>query len=713
MNEVKRQNPSETRLRSAAIALIAVVVTSGTWVVGWLPAMERATGDIILRASNAGRGDREQVVAVLIDDRAVDLYGELPWHRGILADLISELKESGAHGMVIDLLLGSPSQDEADVSLSSALEDIPKVLAAAFDRNGRWILPPEAFGGAFEAAHAYGEVGPDGVVRSFAATKQSHGLSLPALSLAAARFRRPELVIEIGGEIRPDFRPAPQDLPVVSAAAVLDGSYDPALIADRIVFVGIAATGAGDQFVVPTGPRHQPVPGVLAHASACVSILRGRLLRVPPLAWSIVAAFVIAYGIQWIRDRRGIFDFGAFAVVAIGVAAIAYLSVRYGLLLIPVTSLLASAVVSALLRETSESWIARRESGRLLSAVLDHVGASPSTVPATAAGRLDALYRLQDRILEEDATRKALLDQMNEGVVVWDEHGEAVLVNPAARRLWSGEPKYAEILAGRSATEPFTVGRGSREIAVGITDLGRGHLAILRDVTAERALERRRREMQRLVSHELKTPLSSIAGFGESLERYELDGDEQRRVARLIRNEAQRLQEMVTAFLDLERLGGGHWEGAAKTVDLGHHVDSRLNVLESAARRKKITIRRSISDNCRTRVVPDLLDRVVDNLVGNAIKYSEEGETIEIEVLRADDEVELTVRDHGPGIADDQQERIFDRFFRIPGSSSTGAGLGLALAREVVGWHGGCITIDSEIGVGSAFSVRLPAVREE
>jgi two-component system phosphate regulon sensor histidine kinase PhoR len=302
---------------------------------------------------------------------------------------------------------------------------------------------------------------------------------------------------------------------------------------------------------------------------------------------------------------------------------------------------------------------------------------------------------------------------MNEGVVVWDEHGGAVLINPAARRLWSGEPEYAQIMAGRSAADPITVSRGSREIAVGITDLGRGHLAILRDVTAERALERRRREMQRLVSHELKTPLSSIAGFGESLERYELDGDEQRRVATLIRNEAQRLEEMVSVFLDLERLGGGHWEGAAETIDLGRHVDSRLDVLESAARSKNITIRRSISDNCETRAVPDLLDRVVDNLVGNAIKYSADDETIEIEVLQSGDEVELQVRDHGPGIADEQKERIFDRFFRIPGSGSTGAGLGLALVQEVVDWHGGCITFNSEIGVGTAFSVKLPAIREE
>ncbi|MEJ2582406.1 MAG: HAMP domain-containing sensor histidine kinase, partial [Acidobacteriota bacterium] len=186
----------------------------------------------------------------------------------------------------------------------------------------------------------------------------------------------------------------------------------------------------------------------------------------------------------------------------------------------------------------------------------------------------------------------------------------------AAKRLWDGPFDIDQVSPTQEVAGPLAVERGSRQIAVTLTDLGRGHLAILRDITAERTLEQKRREMQRLVSHELKTPLSSIAGFGENLERYDLDGEEQRRVASLIRGEAQRLQEMVTVFLDLERLGGGHWDGATETVDLGHLVNSRLEVLEAAAASKDVGIARSLADGCRVRAVPSLLDRVVDNLVG-------------------------------------------------------------------------------------------------
>jgi signal transduction histidine kinase len=706
------QRRSGSLLSSAILAAVAIVLTGAAWMVGWLPPMERTTGDLLLRASTSDDDRGLRVVAILIDDEAVRRFGPLPWPRDRLAHLVAPIRASGACGIAIDLILAESTDPGADRALARALAGIPVAIAAAFDREGSWLLPIGVLGGAAKAAHAYGEVGPDGVVRTIAATKQAHGLSLPALSLAAARLLKPGLAIEPGAALRPEFRPSPQRVPSISAVAVLDAVFDPSEIVGRVVFVGIAVTGAGDQFIVPTGPRHAPVPGVLAHASATISIVRGRLLRVPGWGWSLTAALFLSFGVQLVRDNRGAFDLAAFSALNAGIVLLAMIAIRFGLLLIPVTSLLTVAVVSALLRETAESRSARRESGRLLKAVLDHVGATSSTVPRTAAGRLDALRRLQARVLEEDATRRALLSDMDEGVVLWDQHGKIVLANPSAERLWSGLPELTEVERTPEATDPVVVTRGSRDLAVGVTDLGRGHLAILRDVTAERTLEKRRQEMQRLVSHELKTPLASIAGFGENLERYELSADEQRRVASLIRGEAQRLQEMVTVFLDLEQLGGGGWEGAAEVIDLGQHVAARLEVLDAAAGARRITITPSIDDGCLVRVVPALLDRVVDNLVGNAVKYTHLGDNIEVEVRRSADKIHLVVRDHGPGIPVDAQARVFERFYRIPGTKNPGAGLGLALVKEVVDWHGGCITIESEIGSGSALTVSLPAVEE-
>ncbi len=701
---------------STTLAVTATALTGVLWVVGWLPAVDRVSGDLLLRTSSRRTAPAAPVAVILIDDTAIARFGPLPWPRDRLARVVAAVDSARARATAVDLILAEPGTPDGDAALARALRASPVVLAAAIANDGNWLLPLDDFGGLEAAAHAFGEVGPDGVVRSIAATKQAGDLSLPALSLAAARLLRPDLPIAPGAEIRPEFRPAPQDLTVFGAATALAGELPSDEISGRLVFIGISATGAGDQFVVPTGPRHAPVAGVLAHASAAASILEGRLLHRLAPVWSLATAFVLAFGVQLLRDRRGAFDLSRFSLLIAGVCVVAILSLWSGLVLVPVAALLTAMVISALLREAVESRLAHRETGRLLQAILAHSDASPAgPVPRTARARLDLIRMVQRKVLAEDATRQALLAGMTEGVVLWGPEGNVLESNPAAERLWGHVPAVEEVTGGKGRTDGDADQhrRGPYELSVVVTELGANRLAITRDVTAERTLERRRRDMQRLVSHELKTPLASIAGFGETLERYQLSGDELSRVASMIRGEALRLQDMVTVFLDLERLGAGHWDGEAGPIDIGALVKARLEVLEAAAGARGLSVVSELADGGRITGVPALIDRVVDNLVGNAIKYSRQGDQIEVEVRRDEDRAILTVRDHGPGIPKEALGRIFDRFYRVPGSGGTGAGLGLALVKEVVDWHGGCMTIESEPGVGSTFSVSLPVAQED
>ena len=698
------------------LAFSAMAVVAAMWLTGWLPAVERSTGGLLLRKPSFRSPPEAPIAAVLIDDNAVAQSGALPWPRDHLARLVTTVDNLGARAVIFDLILSEPAEAAGDLALADALAEIPHVLGAALGDGDRWLLPLEFFGGADAAAHVYGEVGPDGVVRTIAATKQTGGLSLPALSLAAARLLRPQIPVPAGVELRPEFRPPPQDIPRFSASAVLDGELPENSIRDRIVFFGISATGAGDQFVVPTGPRHAPIPGVLAHASAAASILSNRLIHRPGSGWTAVAAFVLALAVQALRRRRGAFDLGRFSILVAGLGIIAVVALPLGLILVPLATLLTVVVVSALLREAVESRAAHRESGRLLHSLLEHIGArsTDDRVPQTASRRLEALQRLQEGVLREDATRRALLAGMAEGVALWGADGELLEVNPAAEKLWGGLPRLGEIEA---VLDPAT-GEGAlrwagRELSLQTSPLEGGLLAIIRDVTAEHELERRRREMQRLVSHELKTPLASISGFGETLERYELTGDEQRRVASLIRGEAGRLQEMVTVFLDLERLGAGHWEGETEIIDFGELVRGRLEILAAAAKARAQSLTPSVADRCRVRGVPALLERVVDNLVGNAIKYSVDGDAIEVVVQAKGGRIIFEVSDHGPGIPADEIPRLTERFYRIACGTESGSGLGLALVDEIATWHGGCIDIESETGAGSTFTVELPAAGED
>jgi signal transduction histidine kinase len=702
-------------LSAIALALIAMAVVAALGLTGWLPAVERSTGDLLLRTPSLRSRPEPPIVAILIDDSAVAQRGVLPWPRERLARLVATVDDLGARAVIFDLILSEPAEATGDLAFADALAEIPHVLGAALSDGGRWLLPLDIFGGADAASHVYGEVGPDGVVRTIAATKQADGLSLPALSLAAARLLRPQIPVPAGVELRPEFQPPPQDIPTFSASPVLDRELPEDIVRDRIVFVGVSATGAGDQFVVPTGPRHAPVPGVLAHASAAASILSGRLIRRPGTVWTAIAAFVLALAVQWLRSRRGSFDLGRFVILVTGLGIIAAVALQVALVLIPLATLLAVVVVSALLREAVESRAARLESGRLLQSLLEHIGVrSANRVPQTASRRLEALQHLQEGVLREDATRRALLAGMEEGVALWGADGELLEVNPAAEKLWGELPRLREIEAVRDeSTGEGAVKRAGRELSLHTSPLEGGLLAIIRDVTAESELDRRRRDMQRLVSHELRTPLASISGFGETLERYELTGQEQRRVASLIRGEAGRLQEMVTVFLDLERLGAGHWEGDTEIVDFSELVRRRLEILAAAADARGQSFAPSLADGCLVRGVQALLDRVVDNLLGNAIKYSVDGDSIEVVVRADNDRIVFSVSDHGPGIPADEIPRLSERFYRIAGATESGSGLGLALVDEIATWHGGCIYIESEIGSGSTFTVELPTAGED
>ncbi len=693
------------------LALVATAVFAALWFVGWLPAVERSVGDLLLRVPWVLSTGEPPVAAVLIDDEAVAKYGSLPWPRGMLARLVRALEERGARGVVLDIILSEPSDAADDQALSDALAGTEAILAAAIDSRGAWLMPLEEFGGAGEAAHVFGEIGPDGVVRTIATTKQAKGVALPALSVAAARILRPEWAVPVATELRPAFRPSPTSIDRCGAAAVLSGAFNPDDVKGRVVFLGVSATGSGDQFVVPTGPAHAPVPGVLAHASAAASILEDRLLHVPGTSWTLLAALLLAFAVQVLRSRRQALDPVALAALlaALGLVAVAVL--QLGHVLLPVAGLGAVIVISALLREAAESQAARRESGRLLQSLLVHLGARPETAPRSANRSLQAIRNLQERVLQEDATRQALLAGMEEGVVLWGHDGTLLEANAAAHRLWGGPLQLDDVLGTTAEAGDHELRRKGLDLALHLSDVEAGRLCLIRDISAERDLERRRHEMQRLVSHELKTPLASISGLGEALERYQVTGEELRHIAALIRGEAGRLHEMVTVFLDLERLGAGQWEGTAETVDLSELVRRRVEVLGAAAESSGKNLVTHIDQGCHVRGVATLLERVVDNLVGNAIKYSFANADIEVAVRCAAETAGVEVGDQGPGIAPEALPRVFERFYRAPGAEGTGAGLGLALVKEVVDWHGGCIEVDSEVGVGSRFVVTLPAAK--
>jgi signal transduction histidine kinase len=226
------------------------------------------------------------------------------------------------------------------------------------------------------------------------------------------------------------------------------------------------------------------------------------------------------------------------------------------------------------------------------------------------------------------------------------------------------------------------------------------------------------REFVANVSHELKTPLTSVQGFSQAI----LDGtastpEQQKQAAQVIFSESERMHRMVLDLLDLARLDAGIADLKRAPVDLAALLNSVAERFEPQARRAGIALEIHGTNLPALTGDGDRLAQVFNNLIDNALKFTPAGGKVSVYAVSVGDAVEVTVQDTGAGIPPEAQPRIFDRFYQADvsrqGGQKHGAGLGLAIVREIIRAHGGKISVRSVVGQGSEFVVRLPLVNPD
>ena len=229
-----------------------------------------------------------------------------------------------------------------------------------------------------------------------------------------------------------------------------------------------------------------------------------------------------------------------------------------------------------------------------------------------------------------------------------------------------------------------------------------------------RESERGKTELVSIVSHELRTPLASVLGFTALLLKREFDAPTRRHYLGIVDAQARRLAALLEDFLDVQRIEHEGVDLASEKVDLARLLDEQVQLYAAQSPKHRLAV--ELAERPLTvRGDPGRLAQVVGNLLSNAIKYSPDGGTVQLVAARSDNGVRIAVRDEGLGIPEEQQSRIFTKFFRGDAGATgiTGTGLGLAVSREIVEAHGGTIGFDSDPGEGTTFWLELPGTNGE
>lgn len=333
--------------------------------------------------------------------------------------------------------------------------------------------------------------------------------------------------------------------------------------------------------------------------------------------------------------------------------------------------------------------------------------------------RLQALEGERDEL-------QALIDWIGEAVVALSGDGKVLRTNRAAVNLL-GIPKPVpgahlgdlithpglRALLEESVVSPF-LGRdfalGDRRLSVSARSVdGGGAVVTFLDVTEIRRLETVRRDFVANVSHELKTPLTSVRGFAETLLEDDPPEELRRTFLSSIRANTLRLQDLVDDFLDLSRLESGGWVAQKEDVDLGPVVQDLWDSFHEGASALGLTF--SLEGDATVSADVQGVIQVFRNLIANAIRYTPEGGSITVEITEEGSVTQVEVRDTGIGIPASALPRVFERFFRVDsarGRAEGGTGLGLSIVRHLVGAMGGKVWAESEPGTGTSFFLILP-----
>jgi CHASE2 domain-containing sensor protein/signal transduction histidine kinase len=778
----------------AGVGLAGVVVVLLGVVWHWTAGADYLVYDFFL--ASRSRPVSPDIVVVEIDDASVAALGRWPWPRSVHARLADQLARAGAAALVYDVLFTEPSPDDA--ALARALAGRPAylpILLSSADASGarEAVLPVAPLAKAAAGlGHINFEVERDGIVRSVALFEGDAKQRWPQLMVPVWRAVRAGTIKLAGGVPKaihgvdltraggPDsearffipFSANAQSYRSVSFAQVLDGRVPPEVLRDRVVLVGVTASGLYDRFATPLSGTLGTLPGVYIHANVLDALLNGTAIAPAATPWIVLASLVplalMLAGFLVLSPWRALLLSAGLGVASLAASAALLYGARVWLSPVP-------AVVALLVVYPMWGWRRLEMTMAYLRRALHELADEPYLLPeAPAPGHeyagdalaqqmalmAQAAQRLQDmRRFVWDS-----LDSVPEPILVADLRGVVLIANHAARasleRPGDGATagrSIADVFGGFSLVKPIDPNPDTMAFAhahwpapldparAEFTELmargievrsrdgsdyllryasctnaqGRavGWIAGLVDVTALHDAERQREDALRLLSHDMRSPQASIVALVETeRERGTLDAGPVRAVMDRIERYARRALTLADDFVQLARA-----ESQAYTLEPASLADLVIDASDEVwpqARAKQIQIDTEFegSEMGWINVDRSLMTRALVNVLNNAVKYSPSNTRIVCTIRLAEPaapRVICSIRDEGDGISLEDQANLFAPFRRFHAAQHpevSGAGLGMAFVKTVVTRHGGEVRVESEPGKGTTFTMELPTL---
>ena len=404
---------------------------------------------------------------------------------------------------------------------------------------------------------------------------------------------------------------------------------------------------------------------------------------------------------------------------------------------------LLSAALAALAAGLLTAWAAARHTRKQIRAVMKAVRSGEADqfgctledwqgLTRTVDNLAQELQRARESVRQQRAQMKGVLEGMDDGVVAVDAGGRILLWNDRAaqlleqRQLEAGRPleggAAADYLRGKLLACMQT-GEKGRETFVSaspeeqVLDIyfapirkASGALAVMADVTKIRKLESLRSQFVANVTHELKTPLTSIMGYIELLKSDKRDEEVRTYFYEIMQIEAERLQNLIDDLLQLSEIENNR-DVNMQVCSAREILEKTLHSLEHIAAKREVSLELSAGDPLMITANPRRLRQLFTNLADNAIKYNRPGGSVMVTASAKDGWMTVRIADTGIGIEEKHFQRLFERFYRVDKSRSRemgGTGLGLSIVKHIVQLYDGEIQVESRLGEGSAFTVRLP-----